>query len=341
MTTTPKPSSILRFQPEIEAELKRSIADSKSPLFRMLRYHLGWADQMGMPERHAAQERSLGTLTLLSAEATGGDTKRVTAAAAAIELTRAYFQIHEQLRAGTPEVNGRAALWWHAGASQGINAGDGMYALARLTLMQMEEQGMPATSIVGALGMLDKACLRITESLFAEISAEGTLQQTPEAYLEVLKGKAALHGCACAVGASLAHAQPKTIDALREFGELVGAAALIREEVDALWGVHGSAKSQLIEMLDKRRSLPILAAFKMATGKEKAALEATIVRDEPLSDERLSAVLRIMESVGGKRFCEEAIGERIHASNAALKWAGLPTAGAIALEEIVRHMAGA
>ncbi len=330
----------MRLQPEIEAELKRSIADSKSPLIRMLRYHLGWADQMGMPERHGMQERNLGTLTLVSTETVGGSAQKAMAAAAAIELTNAYFQIHEQLRRGAPEVNGRAALWWHAGASQGINAGDGMYALARLTLMRLEEQGMAAERIVGAMAILDKACLRITESLYAEISAEGTPQQTPESYLETLKGKASLYGCACAMGASLAHAQPGTIDALREFGELVGAAALIREEVAAIWGVHGSAKSQFIEMLDKRRSLPILAAFKMSTGKDQAALEATIVRDEPLSDERLNFMLRIMEGVGAKRFCEAAAGKRMDASIAILKRSGLSASAAESLEELARHMAG-
>ena len=340
MTTISKPSSLLESRPLIEAELKRAVADNKSPLHRMLRYHLGWIDQMGMPERHASPDRVLGTLTLLSAEAVGASAAQAVPGAAAMELTKAYFQIHEELRAGTPEVAGRPALWWHAGASQGINAGDGMYALARLELMRLEELDISADRITRALATLDRASLRVTETLYRAITAEGTLEDTPEAHIEAIRGKAAIHGAACAMGAIIGNGSPRVVDALRSFGERTGTAAIVREELRAIRGVHGSSRSQLVEMLDKRRSLPVLALLKMATGNDRAALTATAVRDGPLSDERLEKLAVLMESTGAVRYCEETIQQELQEGLEAMKAAALPADAADRLAELARFAAG-
>ena len=66
---TQRPSLFDRLHEPIEIELKRVVGNRKSPLYQMLRYHFGWIDQMGMPERHSGQERRLGALCLAIAEA--------------------------------------------------------------------------------------------------------------------------------------------------------------------------------------------------------------------------------------------------------------------------------
>ena len=51
-------------------------------------------------------------------------------AAAGVEMAHGFSLIHEELRLGSPTRGDRPALWWVWGHAQGINAGDGMYALA-------------------------------------------------------------------------------------------------------------------------------------------------------------------------------------------------------------------
>jgi geranylgeranyl diphosphate synthase type I len=212
-----------------------------------------------------------------------------------------------------------------------------MYALARLEMMGLESSGLPPEAIVEALAMLDRACLRVTESLYTEIASEGTAARTADAYLQLLPGKAALYGCACALGATTAAGGNQKVTAsLRGFGEHLGIAAMIRDEAGAVWG----AQSQLIELLDKRRSLPVLAAFQMATGEGRAALEAIASREEPLSDERVAKALGIMEEAGARHFCEEQAGRHMQEALALLRGAGLPAGARREMEEMTHFLAG-
>ena len=46
-----------RFRPALEAELKHVVGGSSLPLYSMMRYHMGWIDELGRAQRSTAGKR--------------------------------------------------------------------------------------------------------------------------------------------------------------------------------------------------------------------------------------------------------------------------------------------
>ncbi len=87
-----------RYRAEIDAELRSVLAGYRSPLYDMLRYHLGWADAQGQPCDGGAGKALRPTLCLLASEATTGRYAAALPAAAAVELVHNFSLIHDDVQ---------------------------------------------------------------------------------------------------------------------------------------------------------------------------------------------------------------------------------------------------
>ena len=130
----------------VDAQLRDVLASRDMELYAMMSYHLGWGARPGddpaapppppAPRRHGAG-------CLVAAMAMSGDEgERALPAAAAVEMVASFVEIHDDIQGGHPQRNGRDAVWWVWGPAQAINAGDGMHALARLTMLDLQRRGL-------------------------------------------------------------------------------------------------------------------------------------------------------------------------------------------------------
>ena len=337
-------------RPALEAALKRSIGPSKSPLYAMLRYQLGWNDHHGMPVLHAAGERTHGALLLLLAEslradparaapAVGGDASRFIPAAAAIELAHACAQVHQSLRHGDPGMPERPALWWVFSSSQGINAGDALYSLARLSIMESSALGAPATAVTHALAILDRACIALAEAQYRQITLEAAPGVSPDDYADALDlAGAAIPGAAASIGALLGGASDDVIEHAATFGRHTGAAWRLRQELDAVRDTI--AANRLVEALDNRRSLPLLHALAHAAGPDAQRLAALQRRDAPITDDSLAAILPILDRTGSRAYIAQRISRALRLADASLASLSLPSSARDELAAFARHLAG-
>ncbi len=335
-----------RLRPGLEAALERAVGAQKSPMYLMLRYHLGWVDQTGAPEPHPTADRALGMLCLLCAEAAGsGRTgERALPAAAAIELARAFAAVHQDLSDNSPGSQAlapgrRAPLWWAFGHSQGINAGDAMYALARLAVMGLEDQGVPAATVVEATQLLDGACLTLSEHRYRAIQQEAGGVPTAAQHLETLAGTAGvLAGCAAFLGALTAGAPAEARDALGRYGQAAGVAWALRQETNAVWS--GASWQGLVEALDKPRSLALLHALATATGEARARLEGAMLRDRMLTDQDLDGLANLLGELGARQYAEAQADHYLGVAEAALEQSGLAPKALDPLRAYARGLAG-
>ena len=51
-------------------------------------------------------------------------------------LFKSGLSIHEEIGAGTPNINNKDTLWWKWGPAQAINAGDCLYSMSRLMILE-------------------------------------------------------------------------------------------------------------------------------------------------------------------------------------------------------------
>ena len=100
------PQVFLRYRQEIDSELKASLPQNHLPLYRMLRYHLGWEDEAGNPRAGGEGKRLRPTLCLLACEGVGGNPQHALPAAAAIELVHNFHQPIEIVRTDKVEEVG-------------------------------------------------------------------------------------------------------------------------------------------------------------------------------------------------------------------------------------------
>ena len=184
--STVRPAALDRYGPLIEARLKRAVGERAALLAQMLRYQLGWTDRAGLPGS-SAPDRPHGVLCLLAAEAADGPRDAAITAAAAIELVRGFYRVHRDLREGDPGLPDSPALWWTWGYAQGINAGDALYAQARLALMEATEDGLSPEAVLDACLVLDRGCLDLALAQHTLIEIEEQDRPDPAGYTQAVE----------------------------------------------------------------------------------------------------------------------------------------------------------
>ena len=73
------------------------------------------------------------------------------------------------LKMQSDERRGRTAVWKVWGLAQGLNAGDGMFVLARLALDHLCEHGLPIEKCSAVSAVFDEATLALCQGQFLDL----------------------------------------------------------------------------------------------------------------------------------------------------------------------------
>ena len=82
-------------------------------------------------------------------------------------LFKSGLSIHEEIGAGTPNINNKDTLWWKWGPAQAINAGDCLYSLSRL--MILEENNLNDQAKINLLQKFDYLSNNMFKGKFLEL----------------------------------------------------------------------------------------------------------------------------------------------------------------------------
>jgi geranylgeranyl diphosphate synthase type I len=299
-----------------------------------MRYHLGWVDTNFLPTTSNPGKFLRPTLLLLAYEAAGvwGLAKepaadqiapylrRALPAAAAVELTHNFTLIHDDIEDGDTERRHRPTLWNVWGVPQAVNTGDGMFALARLTLWKVLDEGVEG-EIAARLGaVLDQACLTLSEGQYLDISFEQRLDISVAMYLDMISRKtAALMSSAAEMGARLGTRDGKTIDRLRSFGRAMGIAFQIRDDMLGVWATTTeSGKTPAGDIYRRKKSLPILHALEHANEHDQHLLNQVYQQDSPVTREQVETVLAAFARTQTPAYCHEFLVQQCHLAHEAL-----------------------
>nr|BBH88580.1 polyprenyl synthetase [Thermosporothrix sp. COM3] len=318
-------ATLTRYQQHISDALKASFeriaadpatvqsANDLAPYYGQMRYHLGWVDASFTPTSSNPGKLLRPTLLLLAYEAAGAwglsneqdYLERALPAAASVELTHNFTLIHDDIVDGDKERRHRRTLWSIWGASHGINSGDGMFALSRLALWDVLEKGVEG-EIAARLGrVLDRSCLTLAEGQYLDMSFEDQTEVSTAMYIDMIQRKtAALMACAAEMGAMLGTRDQATIESLRTFGEAIGLAFQVRDDLLGVWATTAElGKTEAGDIYRRKKSLPILHALEQASAEDRATLQQIYQQQEPLSTEQVRTVLECMERTGTQAYC--------------------------------------
>jgi secondary thiamine-phosphate synthase enzyme len=197
---------------------------------------------------------------------------RAAALAAAVELLHNATLIHDDYVDESTHRRGQPTVAAAEGPERAVAVGDYYFAKATRLIAEIGHRGV--TSAIA------EALEAICASQIDDVALRGTYPGDHDSYLGVVRGKtAALFAAACASGALLSEASPEVVEALRRYGDLLGVAfQMVDDMVDFS---PSSGKPVGLDIRQRVLSLPLIYAAEDTTvGPEVRRLLAGTLGDE-------------------------------------------------------------
>ncbi|MBM7846713.1 polyprenyl synthetase family protein [Herpetosiphon giganteus] len=279
-------------------------ADARVSLFyEMQEYHLGWRDAQLAPT-HADRGKLLRPrFCLLACAAVGGNPEQAEPLAAAIQLLHDFSLIHDDIEDHSPTRRGRETVWKLWDVPQAINVGDGMFTLAQLSLFRLSDVGVEASVVVEIARRFNQTIIRLCEGQYLDMSFEQRLDISEADYLAMISRKtAALIAAAAGLGAILGNANREQASALYNWGEALGLAFQIEDDMLGIWGAEAvTGKPDAHDIWGRKKSLPIIHALAHADADDGKTL-AAIYQKAELEASDIPTVLAILERTGSQGY---------------------------------------
>ncbi len=234
----------------------------------------------------------------LSAKTCGEVSEATYRGAALIELLHTASLVHDDVvddsnyRRGFFSVN---ALWKNKIA---VLVGD--YLLSRGLLLSVEHNDFDL------LRLVSQAVKELSEGELLQIEKARRLDITEEVYFEIIRQKtASLIAACCAVGASSVDTDTASIETMRKFGEKVGIAFQIKDDLFD-YGNDEIGKPLGIDIKEKKMTLPLIYALNRASWTQKRSI-IYLVKNESHKPRKVAEVIDFVKNSGGIEYATEVM----------------------------------
>jgi octaprenyl-diphosphate synthase len=229
-------------------------------------------------------------LVFLAGKVVGRVTEQHIQAAAALEFVHTATLIHDDILDGATLRRHLATFNVRWNAQIGVLAGDLLLTKALDLIAQTGE-------LIGLRALTD-ACKQTCEGELRQIAAAGRFDMTTEEYLRIIAGKTApLLACGAELGAFYASASPAVIERFRLFGQKLGLAFQIIDDVLDLVGETDTAgKTLRTDLICHKPTLPLILYLQGATEDDQREILLHIRRDDFDEQSADWVVARLCES---------------------------------------------
>lgn len=226
--------------------------------------------------------------------------------ASVIELIHTATLVHDDVvddsnqRRGFFSIN---ALWKNKIA---VLVGD--YLLSKGLLLSIDNDDFDLLRIISV------AVREMSEGELLQIEKARQLDITEKVYFDIIRQKTAtLIAACCAMGAQSVNASAKEVENLRNFGELIGIAFQIKDDLFD-YGEAQIGKPTGIDIKEKKMTLPLIYAINKASKKERDWL-INSVKNHNKDKSRVKKVIEKVKELGGldyamnemKKYQEQAL----------------------------------
>jgi geranylgeranyl diphosphate synthase type I len=280
----------------LEPALRDAVQTLPRSMQAVAGYHFGWLDESGRERSQPSGKALRPALSLLCAEAVGGSTREAMPAAVAVELVHNFSLLHDDVMDGDVTRRHRPTAWSVFGRGSAILAGDSLLTLAMDVVAGSGHEGAHE-----GLRMLGSAVQQLVDGQSADLEFERRAEVSLAECTGMAQRKTgALFGCSCAIGALFGAADPQRVARLRGFGEQLGLAFQLADDLLGIWGDPAVTGKPVHSDLDNRKkSLPVVAALTSGTA-AGAELAQLYHRDRPMSAAELAHAAELVDTAGGR-----------------------------------------
>lgn len=270
---------------EFEAYFSRTMRSEIPLLNIILNYIL---------RRKGKQMRPL--LVFLTAKLNGPITESAYVAATFIELLHTASLVHDDVvddaheRRGALSIN---ALW---NSKIAVLVGD--YMLSKGMLISVEKNRFDMLEIVS------DAVKSMSEGELLQIQKARKLNITEEDYFKIIISKTAALLSACtACGARSVTDDTDTINLMKDFGENIGIAFQIRDDLLDYEGTGLTGKTVGNDIKERKITLPLIFALEQSSSSKKRHILG-IVKNRKKTKAEITEVIRFVSDYGGMEYAE-------------------------------------
>ncbi|MDP6667319.1 MAG: polyprenyl synthetase family protein, partial [Dehalococcoidia bacterium] len=242
------------------------------------------------------------------------------------------------------ERNNRPTIWWSWGPAQAINAGDGIHAMARISIFEQRKADGPISNprrISMALEALDNATLEVCEGEYLDISFQERAAVGVREIMNVASKRGALFGATARLGGIAAGADEPVLDALARYGTAVGTAQGLNIDLMALWPVGDAGRDEVQRgrLQSKKKSLATAHAIENGTPTVRRRL-GEIFMKRVLDPADIDEITSILDETGSKSYAEKQVAELVAEAVSALESTPFSTAQKNNLAESAKLIVG-
>jgi len=285
------PVDIIRkpIEPEMkEFELKfKTSMQSKAPLLDRITHYI--------IKRKGKQLRPM--FVFLSAKATGDVNESTYTAAALIELLHTATLVHDDVvdeadeRRGFFSVN---ALWKNKVA---VLVGD--FLLSKGLMMAVDNNEFEL------LHTVSDAVKEMSEGELLQMEKTRLLNFDEEVYFEIIRQKtAALISACCRSGAQSTKSSEEHIRLMTEFGEKVGMAFQIKDDLFDYGAGKDIGKPTGIDIQERKTTLPLIYALNRASNSDRKRI-VNIVKNHNTNSIKVKEVIQFVSASGGIEYATQ------------------------------------
>ncbi len=234
---------------------------------------------------------------LLSARALQPDIQieQILPAAAAVEFIHNFTLVHDDIMDADETRRSIETVHTKWGVSEGILAGDALYAKAFEVLSYTQAK---PEHLIHCLRLLSKACLHVCEGQWLDITFENDRRVSESQYLEMVQKKtASLYAAALGMGSILAGGSKEEIQALWEFGLAMGIAFQIRDDVlDLITPFEVLGKDRASDLVEGKMTLIMIHGLRH---------EVKVSLSERATEREIDEAVKTLEDAGSIAYAME------------------------------------
>jgi octaprenyl-diphosphate synthase len=280
----------------LQSSLRPRLDAVQSELRRIIRSDFGLIAEVNGHLLQMQGKMFRPTLLLLCQEASGALDERAETHAAVVELIHLATLVHDDsvdhsvLRRGMPTIN---ALFSH---QVSVIMGDYLYSRAVVELTRLGD--------IEPLRVLSRVTNEMTVGEMRQLMAHEPLSYSEADYDLLIRSKtASLLSGACEVGAL--RANPREREALRRFGDLLGMAFQIVDDLlDYTEEEAVTGKPSGNDLREHKVTLPLIHALERFGPEARREVQALMAAPEP-SEEQIGQVVARVEEAGGLEYARE------------------------------------
>ena len=241
-------------------------------------------------------------LTLLSYNLYKDDPLSIMSQAIGLETYHNFTLLHDDLMDHADMRRGHETVHKKWDANRAILSGDTML----LQAFERVEECDP-TKLPDVFKVFIQTTLEIGEGQQLDVEFEIRNDVTEDEYIEMIRLKTSvLLACACKVGAIMAGASAEDTDNLYKFGEKLGLAFQLQDDLLDVYGdpaVFG--KNIGGDITSNKKTYMLINAYNLATPAQREELTKWIEAKEFDRNEKVAAVTKLYNEIGIRKLCEQ------------------------------------